>query len=158
MKPILKYILAGLLVAVMAGISVASVAYAEGDFPKGRGALAELLGLTEDELKEQIQSGKTVEDLADEAGVDLDAFREEMQEERLEGIKSRIEEALAAGDITQEHADWLLEGLEKGFLDGPLFGFGGRKMPDGSGEFGSRPDFGGEVKPGSRGRMQNSDQ
>ena len=158
MKPILKYTLVGLLVAVVAGISVAGIAHAEGDFPKGREALTELLGLTEDELKEQLQSGKTVEDLADEAGVDLDAFQEEMHEKRLESMQSRIKEALAAGEISQEHADWLQEGLEKGFLDGPLFGFGGRGKPDGSGEFGPRSGFGREGRPGSRGTMQKSDQ
>lgn len=39
-------------------------------------------------------------------------------------MRARIEQALADGTITQEKADWLLEGLEKGFLDGPGFGFG----------------------------------
>jgi hypothetical protein len=36
--------------------------------------------------------------------------------------------------MTQEKADWLLEGLEKGFLDGPGFGFG-----FGHGPFGGPP-------------------
>jgi hypothetical protein len=35
--------------------------------------------------------------------------------------------------MSQEKADWLLEGLEKGFLDGPGFGFG-------FGPHGPRPD------------------
>jgi len=141
MKPILKYTLIGLFFAVIAGISVVGIAYAEGDFPRGHEALAELLGLTEDELKEQLQGGKTVEDLADEAGVDLEAFREEMQEQRLENLGSRIEEALTAGDINQEHADWLQEGLEKGFL-GKGRWFGGQPGMggfDGEKPFGDRP-------------------
>jgi hypothetical protein len=42
-------------------------------------------------------------------------------------MRERIQQALDAGTITQEHADWLLEGLEKGFLGGPDgFGLGGR--------------------------------
>jgi hypothetical protein len=163
MKPILKYTLIGLLVVAVAGITIVGVAYAEGDFPKGREALAELLGLTVDELKEQIQGGKTVEDLADEAGVDLDAFHEAMQEERLEDLGSRIEEALAAGDITQAHADWLLEGLEKGFLGESRWMKGQGKMghfegPTGENSFGDWPHKEGRPNRGSFGELPHCDQ
>jgi len=44
---------------------------------------------------------------------------------RAENMRERITQAVEDGSITQEHADWLLEGLEKGFLDKPGFGFGG---------------------------------
>jgi hypothetical protein len=37
----------------------------------GKGMLAEKLGMTEDELKSALQEGKTIEDLAQEAGVEL---------------------------------------------------------------------------------------
>jgi hypothetical protein len=146
MKPIIKYTLIGLLIIVAAGITVAGVAYAQGDDPDFRGGLAELLGLSREELREQIQSGKTIEELAEEAGVDLEAYREEMQLNREENLRNRIEEALADGTITQEQADWLLEGLEKGFLNGPFFGRGGRGMGEPGGEF--PPD--GERMPGMR--------
>ena len=46
--------------------------------------------------------------------------RKRCEQTRQDDMQTRIEEALANGEITQEHADWLLEGLEKGFLDGPL--------------------------------------
>jgi hypothetical protein len=39
-------------------------------------------------------------------------------------LRARIEQAVSDGTMTQEKADWLNEGLEKGFLDGPGFGFG----------------------------------
>ena len=38
-------------------------------------------------------------------------------------LRARIEAGVADGSISQEKADWLLEGLDKGFLDGG-FGFG----------------------------------
>ena len=81
-----------------------------------------------------------------------------MHEKRLESTQSRIKEALAAGEISQEHADWLQEGLEKGFLDGPIFRFGGHGKPDGPDFLGPRLGSGEEGEPGSRGRMQKSDQ
>ena len=152
MKPILKYTLVGLLVAVVAGISVAGVAYAQGNDPRGRDSLAELLGLTTEELREQLQDGKTIQELAEEAGVDLDAFKDEMRATNQVNMQTRIEEALANGYITQEHADWLLEGLNKGYLDGgPFVGFGGRGS-------GGRPDMDGARMPGLRGGKPSSDQ
>ncbi len=151
MKPILKYTLIGLLVVVVAGISVAGVAYAQGNDPRGRDSLAELLGLTTEELREQLQDGKNIQELAEEAGVDLGSFKEGMRATNQVDMQTRIEEALANGDITQEHADWLLEGLEKGFLDGPFVGLGGR----GSGE---RPDMDGARRPGMRGEKPSTDQ
>lgn len=151
MKPIIKYTLIGLLVVVVAGISVAGIAYAQGDGPDVRDGLAELLGLTQEEFRDQLQDGKTPQELAEAAGVDLEAFREEMRQTRQEDLKTRIEKALANGDITQEHADWLLAGLEKGFLDGPFVGFGGRGS-------GGRPDMNRAEVPGMWGGKPSSDQ
>jgi hypothetical protein len=40
-------------------------------------------------------------------------------------VRDAIEQALEDGNITQEQADWLLEGLEQGFFPmGRGFGFG----------------------------------
>ena len=151
MKPILKYTLIGLVVVVVAGISVAGVAYAQGDDPRGRDSLAELLGLTPEELREQLQDGKNIQELAEEAGVDLGSFKEGMRAANQINMQTRIEEALANGDITQEHADWLLEGLSKGFLDGPFVGLGGRGS-------GGRPDLDGARMPGMRGEKPSTAQ
>ncbi len=156
MKPFLKFTLIGLLAVVVAGVTVAGVAYAQGDGPGVRDGLAELLGLTQEELREQLQDGKTLEELAEAAGVDLTAYREEMRQTKQVDLETRIEEALANGDITQEHADWLFAGLEKGFLDGPFIGLGGRE----SGGRGSsnRPDMDGAGMPGMRAGKQSTDQ
>ena len=151
MKAILKFTLIGLLVVVVAGITVAGVAYAQGDGPDRREGLAEILGLTREELRDKLQDGKTLEELAEAAGVDLEAYREEIRQTKQVDLETRIEEALDNGDITQDHADWLLEGLDKGFLDNPFVGFGGRGSS-------GRPDMDGAGMPGMRGGKPSSDQ
>lgn len=149
MKPIFKYTLIAVLVLAVAGISIAGIAYAQdGDNPlRGKCGLAELLGLTCEELHDLIQDGATIEELAEEAGVDLEAYREEMMQNREEDLRTKIEEALAEGTISQDQADWLLEGLDKGYLNGPFFQFGGR----GKGNFGDKADFDGRPMRGKHG-------
>ncbi len=117
----------------------------------GERGLAEILGLTREELRDQLQDGKTLEELAEAAGVDLEAYREEIRQTKQVDLETRIEEALDNGDITQDHADWLLEGLDKGFLDNPFIGFGGRGSS-------GRPDMDGAGMPGMRGGKPSSDQ
>lgn len=89
---------------------------------EGLQIIAEALDMTTDELIEALQSGKTLRELADEAGVDLDVIFEEIQVARTEQMRERIQQALDEGLITQQHADWLLEGLDRGFLAGPPMG------------------------------------
>ena len=151
MKAIFKFTLIGLLAVVVTGITVAGVAYAQGDGPDGREGLAGLLGLTREELRDQLHDGKTLEELAEAAGIDLEAYREEMRQTKQVDLKTKIEEALDNGDITQDHADWLLEGLDKGFLNNPFAGFGGRGSS-------GRPDMDGVGMPGMRGGKPSSDQ
>ena len=148
MKPILKITLIAALVIGAVGITAIGIAYAQGDGP--RGALAELLGLEPEELHELLDSGKTIQELADEAGVDLEAFREEMEANRDETMRAKIEEALAEGEISQDQADWLLEGLDKGYLSGPFFRGGGRR--------GKHPGSDGEGFPGFPGMKAPADQ
>jgi polyhydroxyalkanoate synthesis regulator phasin len=82
--------------------------------------LAEQLGMTADELQAELEAGKTIAELAEEKGVDLDAAR-------IEAMKERIQQAVEDGTITQEQADWMLQGLEQGFMPGGRdLGFGGR--------------------------------
>jgi polyhydroxyalkanoate synthesis regulator phasin len=82
--------------------------------------LAEQLGMTADELQAELEAGKTIAELAEEKGVDLDAAR-------IEAMKERIQQAVEDGKMTQEQADWMLQGLEQGFMPGGRdLGFGGR--------------------------------
>jgi hypothetical protein len=95
--------------------------------------VAELLNLTPAELFEQLHSGKTLAEIAEAQGVDLDTIQETLEAEKIQAAKDKIAEAVVDGTITQEHADWLLEGIEKGYTSGRGFGFG---MERGHGKMG----------------------
>lgn len=157
MKNKMSILIGGLLVALLVvGVIGATSAYAQSStstLPHGRGpgggrglglvelqVTAEALDMTTDELINALQSGKTLEELADEAGVELQDVQDAIQAAREVEMRERIEQAVADGTMTQEKADWLLEGLEKGFLDGPAFGFG-------FGPHGPRPDQTPSVQP-----------
>jgi hypothetical protein len=153
MNPVLKYILIGLLVVGLVGITAFSIAYAQGDPPHPLETLADLLGMSEDELKEKLQAGKTLEDLAADAGVDLEDLKESLHSAWEDNFFVLIQEALDEGEITQDHADWLLEGLEKGFLgEGRWFGGRGRmghfRDPGGNKPFGDHSDCENMEHPG----------
>ncbi|HET7089895.1 MAG TPA: hypothetical protein VFL17_14760 [Anaerolineae bacterium] len=92
----------------------------------GLEAAAEALGMTTDELSTQLWGGKTLADLADEAGVELQAVRDAVEAACEQAIRDAIEQAVTDGQLTREHADWLLEGLDNGYWgSGSGFGFGG---------------------------------
>lgn len=142
-----KYLLVigGLLAALLVvGIVGATSAYAQeptnnpmhGNGPgHGRGlgdaeldAAAGVLGMTTDEVSSALQNGQTLQDLADEAGVDIEDVHAAIQAVHEAEMRERIAQAVEDGMMTQEKADWLLEGLDKGFIgggDGFGPGFGG---------------------------------
>ncbi len=141
-------LLGGLLtIAVLFGAISVKTAYAQdvtppasvtGQFGDGHGhggggrglgqpeleAAAKVLGMTADELSSALKDGKTLADLATAAGVDIQDVQDAIAAVHEVEMRERIEAGVADGTISQEKADWLLEGLEKGFLDGPGFGFG----------------------------------
>ena len=90
-------------------------------------AVANVLNMSTDDLAAALEDGKTLQELADEAGVDMQDVKDAIGALRAESMRERIAQAVEDGTMTQEKADWLLEGLDKGFLDGPgfRFGFGG---------------------------------
>lgn len=97
----------------------------------GLEAAAQVLGMTADELANQLWAGETLADLAEEAGVDLQDVRDAVDAAHEQAQRDRIEQAVEDGKLTREHADWLLEGLDKGFIGGRGFGpaMGGRRPP-----------------------------
>ena len=100
-------------------------------------AAAKALGMTTDELNTSIQKGTTLEQLATDQKVDLAAVQAAIQTAHTDEMRTQIKQAVTDGTITQEKANWLLEGLDKGFLNGPGFGFGGphgRGFGDGRGQ------------------------
>jgi hypothetical protein len=105
--------------------------------------IAEMLSLTVDELTAELWGGTTLAELAEEAGVELQAIRDAVTAAREEAMRESIEQAVEDGNLTREHADWLLQGLDNGFLGARGFGrsggmgrFGGHGGLRGSGGFG----------------------
>jgi hypothetical protein len=141
-------LIGGLLIALLVvGVLGATNVYAQSaasDLLHGRGpgggrghlgtagleAAAEALDMTVDELTAALQSGKTLETIAEEAGVDFADVQAAIQAAHATEMRERIQQALDDGTITQENADWLLEGLDKGFIGVPGgFGLGGPHGP-----------------------------
>jgi hypothetical protein len=97
-------------------------------------AVADALGLTPAALFTELHDGKTVAEIAEEQGVELEAIQDATEAAGVEARKQAIEQAVEAGRLTQEQADWMIEGLEQGFSRGRGF------SPDGGG---FRPERGG---------------
>src|SRR3990172_4921184 len=76
-------------------------------------AVAEVLGMSTDDLSAALQEGKTLQELADEAGVDIQKIRDALSAVREESMREHIAQAVEDGTLTQDKADWLLEGLDK---------------------------------------------
>ena len=147
MKNKMLILIAGLLVALLVvGVIGATNSFAQGSsdlMQHGRGpgsphglgqpeleAAAKVLGMTTDEVSTALQSGKTLQNLADEAGVKIEDVQSAIQAAHATELRERIAQAVTDGTITQENADWLLEGLDKGFIGVPgAFGFGGPHGP-----------------------------
>ena len=95
-------------------------------------AAAEVLDMTTDELTSELQAGKRIAELAEEAGVEEQDVWDAINAVRVVEIRAEIAQAVADGTMTQEKADWLLEGLNKGFIGngpdgdflGSMHGFG----------------------------------
>ena len=133
-----------LAVMLVIGVLSATSAYAQGPSLAplhggpggGRGGLgngialqaaAEALGMTTDELINALRGGSTLEELAEEAGVAVEDVQAAIQEARTADLRERIQQAVEAGAITQDHADWLFEGLDSGYIGGRGgFGLGGK--------------------------------
>lgn len=148
MKNKMLIVIGGLLAALLVvGVVGATSAYAQGPtnpgfgmMGNGRGpgggghgfglgdaeleAAAKVLGMTADEVSSALQGGKTLQDLATEKGVDIADVQAAIQAVRVTEMREQIAQAVADGTMTQEKADWLLAGLDKGFMGGGNGGFG----------------------------------
>jgi hypothetical protein len=154
MKTKMSILIGGLLVALLVvGVVGATYASAQssltapfhgrgpGDGQGGRGlgqveleAAAKVLGVTADELSAALRDGKTLQDVADEAGVAFEDVQAAIQAAHAAELRERITQAVTDGTITQANADWLLEGLDKGYIGVPgAFGLGGPRGGHGPG-------------------------
>lgn len=143
MKNKMLIVIGGLLAALLVvGFVGATSVYAQEPanvFQHGRGpgggrglgtaeleAAAKVLGMTTDELSSALKEGKTLQELADAAGVKIEDVQAAIQAAHVTELRDRIQQAVDDGTITRENADWLLEGLDKGFIGVPgAFGLGG---------------------------------
>ena len=111
-------------------------------------AAAKVLGMTTDEVQSALQDGKTLQNLADEAGVDIADVQAAIQAVHVTEMRDRIAQAVADGTMTQAQADWMLEGIDKGYMGGGQDGFGrGAGGPRGGG-FGNGNGFDGDCPMG----------
>ncbi len=127
-----------LLLAGLVGVAVASADEHDPPVPFGRGgrhgmmgsfgfgggqwtmfdAAADTLGLTPKELFAELHGGKSMDEVAEEQGVELDALEEAMQAAQVEARNKAIAQDVEDGTISQEQADWMIEGMEQGFSAG----------------------------------------
>jgi len=154
MKKKISILIGGLLaVAILFGAAQVTTAYAQEGTPStpvagqsggghghgGRGmgetelaAASTVLNMTSDEISTALAEGKTLEDLAATAGVDIQKVKDAISAAHAVEMRASITAGVADGTISQEKADWLLEGLDKGFLDGRGFGIGGPRGDKGA--------------------------
>ena len=86
--------------------------------------LADVLGMTVEELEAALEEGQTVSEIAAAQGVELADVVAALMAPRVE----RLEEAVAGGTITQERADWMIEQMTEQMtwrLENASQGFGG---------------------------------
>jgi len=134
-------VIGGLLAALLVvGVVGATSVYAQGpDNPgnglmlNGRGpnggrgfglgdaeleAAAKVLGMTTDEVSAALKDGKTLQDLATTAGVDIADVQAAIQAAHQSEMRDRIAQAVADGTMTQAQADWMLQGIDNGYMGG----------------------------------------
>ncbi len=76
-------------------------------------ALSDVLGMSPQELRDALKSGKSLRELAEEKGVSKEDIRSAM----LDAAKSVLDQAVNRGLITEEQADRILERIEsRGFF------------------------------------------
>ncbi len=74
----------------------------------GKGA-EEILGMTPDQLKAELKSGKSWEQVLSDRGLTIEQFRQKMLEKRQEALAKAVSE----GKITQEQADKMIRMMEQ---------------------------------------------
>jgi hypothetical protein len=78
-------------------------------------AAAEALGMTPEDLSAEFRQGKALAQLAVEKGINPAIVQQAVQAAIKAGPRAAIQQAVADGLLTQDNADWLLQGLEKDY-------------------------------------------
>ncbi|MGQ9498531.1 MAG: DUF2680 domain-containing protein [Desulfotomaculales bacterium] len=84
-------------------------------------AVAQVLGMTADELKAELEQGKKLSDIAKEKGLTEEQLHQKVIEAKIQAIRQAVEE----GKIPQDRADEMIKRLEnaphgKGFFGRPF--------------------------------------
>ena len=79
------------------------------DRGRNAGELAKAIGMTEEELKSELDSGKKLSDILAEKGLDANQLHQKM----LEIKKEALAQAVAAGKLTQDQADKMIQRMEQ---------------------------------------------
>ena len=88
-------------------------------------AAATALGISSTDLSTDFKNGQSLWDVLTQKGVSLQTVMSAIQTARTADFRNQINQAVANGKMTQDKANWLLEGLDKGYIGGPGgFGFG----------------------------------
>ena len=97
-------------------------------------AMAEALDMSVEDLQAELDAGKTMWQVAEAKGLSLEEFQTLMADARSEALKQAVE----AGTLTQEQADWMLNHMQGR----------GRGGQGGQGGQGACPMHGGGGGPG----------
>jgi hypothetical protein len=116
-------------------------------------AVASALGLTPVELFQNLHNGKSLTGIATAQGEDIAAVQQAAQAAQTQAVKDAIDQAVKDGRITQDQANWMQHGIDKGWSHG----FGGPGM-DGRGFGGHRGGLYGnqQAAPGTQPNAQPS--
>jgi len=120
---LIALVVVGVLSLAAVGVEKADTPDGQARFPRVRnaigqlGPLGEFLGLTPDEMQAAREEGKTVADLAEEQGIDLDDLISELITTQPPSIEQRIAKAVENGALTQQEADEKLAQLREGLAE-----------------------------------------
>jgi hypothetical protein len=84
-----------------------------GPFEEGFDAAATYLGLTEAQLRDELEPGKTLAEVATAHGKSVDGLVDAL----LKGAEEKLDQAVAAGKLTEAEADSMLAGLKERITD-----------------------------------------
>lgn len=79
-------------------------------------AVAEALGLDPTGLFTELHAGRSVAEIAEEEGIELEEVQDAVEAARIEAREEAIEQAVEDGRLSAEQGEWLLEGLEEGYI------------------------------------------
>ncbi|MGB9825091.1 MAG: hypothetical protein ACPLRU_00305 [Desulfofundulus sp.] len=93
----------------------------DGRFPGKRlDALAQVFGMSADQLKAELQQGKKISDIAKEKGLTMDQLHKKLLDAKIQ----EIQQAVKDGKITQDKADKIIQRLQNAPKDRGFRHFG----------------------------------